>query len=64
MFFVKKSQELVDVRVEYGFANQAQRTVSDLHGFSKPFGSNSRHTFQHLDLFIVALFDSMEDHFR
>ena len=64
MLFVKHSSELIDVWVEDRFPYQTQSTMPYSHRFCKPFGSYTRDASHHLNLLVVACFDTLEDHIR
>ena len=59
---VHDPEELVDVRVEDGLADQTQGAVSDSHCFSEALCSHSGDALHHLDLLVVRCCDAVEDH--
>ena len=61
VFVVEKGEEFVDVWVEEGFPDEAERAVLDFHGFLESRGADAGETAQHFYFLVVAFFCAGED---
>lgn len=61
MLGVEHGEEGVDVRVENGLADEAERAVPDPHGFGEALGADARDAAHHFDFRVVACFHAFED---